>query len=271
MFVPITINFNDIIDQFNISKSQCEDVVDYAIKNVTAEFASQWEETAKRELKSTRSRYISNLRVVDEGRMSGAVILDYSKDSLIQMLEEGASPFDMKEGFSKSAKKHTKVDGQGWYMTIPFKLGSPGSISAGFTVLPSQLYNIVKEKPFEANGRTKGLTAGEIGSGGGVPQKYQIPTSRASIVVIPTSKAFEEYQHKTNIFKGAFKQKDSVTGQSSYGSFRRVSDLSDSNSWIYSGMDSKNLAEKALNDFQVKEEKVLQASIDNALSFFGLN
>ncbi len=267
MFIPVVINFSDIINQYNISKKECEDIVDYAIKEVTASFASEWEQTANRELKSTRSQYIQNLRVIDEGRMQGAVILDYSKNPLVKMIEEGASPFDMKEGFEKSAKKHTKADG-GWYLTIPFKLGGGINVS-GLSVLPNQVKSIIQNKPIESNGRTKGVTAKEIGTGDGVPLKYQIPTSRAAIINIPTSKFFEEYKHKSNIFQGSFKQKDSVTGQSSYGSFRRVSDISDKNSWIYPGMDAKNLAEKTLSLFQSKEETVIKDAIDNALNFYG--
>lgn len=271
MLIPIDINSSDIINQFNISRKECEDIIDFTIKEITASFAAQWESTANSELQSTRSRYIQNLKVVDEGRMAGAVVLDYSKDPLIKMIEEGASPFDMKEGFEKSAKKHIKAGG-GWYLTIPFKIGTPDSqIAAGFAnIMPQQIYNLIKNKPIENSGRSKGLSAGEIGGGGGVPQSFQIPTSRNAIVVIPTSQAFKQYQHKTNIYQGLYKQKDQSTGQSSYGSFRRVSDKSDQDSWIYSGMDPKNLAEKAYSTFEAKQERILQDAMNSALTAFGL-
>jgi len=271
MLIPIDINSNDIISQFDISKKECEDIIDLTIKEITAAFASQWESTANSDLKSTRSRYVQNLRVVDEGRMSGAVVLDYSKDPLIQMIEEGASPFDMKENFEKSAKKHTKADG-GWYLTIPFKIGTPDSqITTGFAnIMPQQVYNLVKDKPIEKSGRSKGISTQDIGGGAGVPQSFQIPTSRSAIVTIPTSQAFKEYQHKTNIYQGIYKQKDQVTGQSSYGSFRRVSDRSDQDSWIYPGLEPKNLAEKAYSIFETKQERILQDAMNSALAAFGL-
>lgn len=271
MLIPININQDDILGQFNISKKECEDIVDFAIKEVTAAFAVQWESTANSELKSTRSRYTQNLRVVDEGRMKGAVVLDYSKDSLIQMIEEGASPFDMKKNFEKSAKKHIKADG-GWYLTIPFKVGTPETqVTSGFAnIMPSQVYNLIKNKSIEPSGRSKGLSGQEIGSGSGVPQLFQIPTSRSAIINIPTSQAFSEYKHKSNIYQGLFKQKDQVTGQSSYGSFRRVSDKSDEDSWVHPGLEAKNLAEKAYSIFEIKEEQILQDSINSALAAFGL-
>ncbi len=272
MFIPININAQDIIGQFDISREECESIIDYTIKEITASFAAEWENTANRELKGTKERYVHNLRVVDEGRMQGAVILDYSKDSLIQMLEEGASPFDMKENFAKSAKKHEKKDG-GWYLTIPFKIGTPGSQTAsGFaTVMPSQIYNLIKNKPIKENGdKSKGLTAMDIGSGGGVPEQFQIPTARKAIVNIPTSAAFKEYQHKSNIYQGLFKQQDKTTGQSSYGSFRRVSDLSDADSWIHPGLEAKNLAERAYSVFEAKEGQILEDAMNAALNAFGL-
>lgn len=270
MFIPIHINSQDIISQFDITRKDCEEIIDFAIKQITASFATEWENTANRELKSTKDRYVRNLRVVDEGRMQGAVILDYTKDPLIQMIEEGASAFDMKEGFSKSAKKHEKKDG-GWYLTIPFRIGTPGSSpSSGVTVMPSQVYNLVKNKPIEQSGKSKGLTQAEIGTGGGVPEQFQIPTARKPIVVIPTSQYFKEYQHKTNIYQGIIKQQDITTGQSTYSSFRRVSDLSDIESWIHPGFNAKNLAEVAYSVFETKEEVILQDAMNAALSAFGL-
>jgi hypothetical protein len=265
LIVPININTDDITSQYNISTKEMDELIDHVIKDITAAFAAKWEETANRELKSTRSRYVQNLKVIDEGRMQGAVTLDYSKDPLIQMIEEGASSFDMKKNFEKSDKKHIKANGTGWYMSIPFSIGTPGVVeSSGFSsVMPSQIYNLIKAKPSSPiTNRSQGLSNNEI------PKEYSIPKVRAAIT-IPESQAFAEYKHKSSIFSGVFKQTDSVTGQNSYGSFRRVSDKSDPDSWIYPGMDAKNLAEKAMDSFNTNLQEVLSDSMDSAIEYFG--
>lgn len=269
MLVPVQINSDDLINQYNLSKEDVENIINYTIKEITGQFAIAWEEQAKLDLKSTRSRYIQNLKVVDEGRMMGAVILDYSKDPLIKMIEEGCSAFDMKDGFEKSSKKKTvyRKDGTiGWYLTIPLKAGNPEATeTSGFAnILPTQVYNIVKKEVVSPlTGRSKGLNDEDI------PSPYNIPQVRAAIV-IPESQAFKEYQHKSSIYQGLFKQTDKITGQNSYASFRRVSDKSDQMSFIFPGLNAMNLAEKAMSKFENNMQTVLETSMDNALSYFGL-
>ncbi len=116
MLVPIQINVDDLLNQYTMSKTEVEDVIDFTIKEITAKFYERWQEEAQLSLHSTRQRYLENLILIDEGRMKGAVVLDYSKDSLIKMIEEGASAFDMKEGFEKSDKvKYNKAGGYSWW------------------------------------------------------------------------------------------------------------------------------------------------------------
>jgi len=264
MVVPIYINQEDILSQFNMSQREVEGVIDSTIKEITASFASAWENEANSTLKSTRERYINNLKVIDEGRMQGAVVLDYSKDKLVKMIEEGCSPFDLKNGFSNSDKKHITKSG-GWYLTIPFSFGAPdSSMVSGFAnILPSSVHQIVKQQPVnpETN-RSAGLSKSEI------PSEFAIPKVRAAIV-IPESTAFKEYQQKHSIYEGVFKSKDSVMGQNTYGSFRRVSDKSDENSWIHPGMEEGNFAEKAFGKFETNMQTVLEDAMDSALSQFG--
>lgn len=265
MLIPIQIDANDLISQYQMSKSEAEDVCDYAIKEITAAFARRWEEEAQLSLHSTRQRYIENLHVLDEGRMSGAVILDYTKDSLIKSIEEGMSAFDMKEGFEQSDKvKYNKFGG--WYLTIPFKLGAPNTVGdslGGVTNLPQAVYSVLKKQTINpATNRSAGLSFSQV------PAQYQAPQARAK-VEIPKSKSFEAYTHKSSIFQGAFKQKDTTTGQNSYGSFRRVGENSDSNAFIHPGLEAMNLAQKALDRLDENMEIELTRSVNAALSALG--
>ena len=69
------------------------------------------------------------------------------------MLEQGATPFDIKEGFKKSPKaRHTiakynkkgKIISPGgqWYLTVPFRIGVPGTLGqAGFSgEMPTEMF-----------------------------------------------------------------------------------------------------------------------------------
>lgn len=265
MFIPIEINSDDLLSQYSMSKSEVEDVIDFAIKSIAAKFYERWVEEAQLSLHSTRSRYIQNLHLLDEGRLTGTILLDYTKDPLIQMIEEGASAFDMKEGFEKSDKvKHNKSGG--WYLTIPFKMGAPNTIGdalGSVTNLPQAVYNVLKKKETSPiTGKSEGLKNSEI------PEQYRAPKTRAKIE-IPKSQAFEEYKHKSSIYKGAFKQKDITTGQTSYGSFRRVGENSDKNAFIHPGMEEANLAQKALDRLDQSMEIELTRAVNSALQNFG--
>ena len=262
MIVPIQISMDDL-SQFALSPQETEKLIDYTIKEITSAFALQWESVAKQELHSTRKRYIESLVVVDEGRMQGAVVLNYG-DPLVRMIEEGASQFDMKTGFERSSKKHMKADG-GWYLTIPFSLGTPGSqIESGFSsIMPKQVYQEIKDKPVNDQGQAT-LMKKEV------PAQFAIPKTRAALTATLTSKAFEAYKHKSSIHAGIVKTKDSVTGQSSYNSFRRVSDNSDEDSWVHPGMEAKNLAERSFSKFESTLDIELTRALNNALGQLGI-
>lgn len=260
--IVIDINQEDLIDQYSLSKSKVEDVIDTTIKEITARFYERWQEQAQLDLHSTRQRYINNLSVPDCGRLQGVVILDYTKDPLIKMLEEGASAFDMKENFEKS--NHVKYNKAGdWYLTIPLKVGAPDTIGDTFgsiVNLPRQVYNVVKSKTTSPlTGKTSGLSSTEI------PDKYKAPKTRAKIE-IPKSKAFEEYTHKSSIYQGVYKQVDLTTGKTSgFGNFRRVGANSDDNAFIHPGIEAMNLAQKALDQFETIIEQELTRALNIGL------
>lgn len=267
MLVPISINIDDL-SQFNLTKQQTEDCIDYCIKEITSSFAATWEAAAKQELHSTRETYIKNLFVVDEGRMSGAVVLSYS-DPLVRMIEEGCSAFDQKLAFAKSDKRkpsYRKDGPTGWYLTVPFKVGTPNTLAdTGFSfVMPNEVYAAIKNKPVNETTNKATLTKTEV------PSQYATPTTRAAVTQIPTSKVFEEYKRKGSIHEGIVKTKDTTTGQNSYNSFRRVSDNSDESSWIFPGLEPKLLAEKSFSTFESKLDIETTKALNKALDQLGI-
>ena len=267
----ITVDTQSLTSQFDISKNQIDQLIDSVVKSITASYAEKLERQAKENLHQTRNNYIRNIKVLDEGRMKGAILLDYSKNPIVRMIEEGASAFDEKEGFEKSSKRHMKKDG-GWYLTIPFReattdaIGESDIFNGG--ILPEEVYETLKEKtadiPTSSGGlKSAGLQLGEI------PEQYQLPKVRKEVTNLETNQKFEEYTNKTSIFAGISKMQDSVTGQNIYMSFRRVSDKSDDNSWIYSGLQARNLMDKAMNDLNSHLDVELNSATNQALTNLG--
>jgi very-short-patch-repair endonuclease len=146
-------------------------------------------------------------------------------------------------GLLASPKARIKLGG-GKYITVPFRWATAGSIgeSQVFSgVLPQVISKIVtSKKPNPVTGATRPLKVEEI------PSLLQIPTVRKQIIL--KSKVFEEYQRKTSVYVGISK----TASGSGYKSFRRISDKSDANSFIFPGLTKKDFAGKALADLNLR-------------------
>ena len=239
------------------------------VNSVTALVYANWQAQAKKELKSTLPEYLHNIIKVDKGRFSKQIILT---GVLPNMIEQGASAFDMKQGFKKSSKVKYTIPvytakgkqiskGGNWYLTIPFRMGIPGTLGqAGFAgEMPQEIYDIMKKK---ASG--KGLQISEI------PTPYDIPTSRAAIEESSVNSYYGEYTHKNSIYEGLTKQTGQYnkTSQNTYGTFRRVGENSDPLSWINKGIEAHKIAEKAVEktDVETIVENEVTEYLENVLS-----
>lgn len=239
--ISVFIDTMQISSSFNMDENEVSQMVDYTIKEITARFASEWENEANRTLKSSRQEYIANLNVVDEGFAKGAVVLT---GVVPNMIESGADGFDMKEGLLNGPNARITKSGNRLNI-VPFTFGAPDSLGENFSnILPKEVHNIVKQRNVNEPLEKYDLK--------GLPQQFREPQKKT--VKLPKSESFAEYQHKSSIYEGVRKVKDSVTGQNSYKSFRAVSDASDANSWIHPGIDAANLADKVLSNFDIPEE-----------------
>ena len=139
----INIDLTGLKSQFlgQINDQQINDLTETCVNLVTQAIFAKWEALAKNELHSTLPEYLHNLNIIDKGRFAKQIILT---GTLPEMVESGASPFDMKEYFKKSkyvkytvpvynAKGKMVYPGGDWYLTIPFRHGTPGIVGqAGF-------------------------------------------------------------------------------------------------------------------------------------------
>jgi len=265
MLVPIEINSQDIVDQFtSVTHGDLETMFDNIAKGLALSYLGQLEAMVSQELKTTRRRYLQSLRLVDEGRMVGTVMLDFSQDSLIQMIERGGSAFDMKEGILRSSKvKVTKAGNK--YLTIPFRWATPSALGESdlFTGrMPNSVYKVAKKLDSATpSGNSSGIQDSML-----TPKRQTLGVRKE--VTDGAGKVYAEYSHKSSIYQGIRKETDSATGQSTYNSFRRVSELSDPNSFIHPGIKERNFMNRTFENMSLDSE--VSSLLDLELEKLGL-
>jgi hypothetical protein len=267
MTVPISINTDDITSQFDVNSQQIETILDGVAKQLGLYYFTKLEENINRELHSTRRQYLQNLKLVDSGKLQSTILLDYSKDKLVKMIEEGSSAFDMKSNMLSSPKAKTSKSGKK-YLSVPFRWATPGSLGESEVFsgkMSEEIYQQVrkKEQSVTKPNVTQPLTSNDIVASG-IPQHLQLGSRKE---VSNETDVFREYKHKSSIYEGITRTTDRVTGQSVYNSFRRVSENSDPEAFIHPGITAKNFLNNTLNEINV--EDLLGNMIDNELSKLG--
>lgn len=260
---PINIDLSGLQSQFGISAQQLDQLTEICVKAVTAVVYANWQALAKQQLKSTLPEYLQNIILVDKGRFAKQIVLT---GILPNMIEQGASAFDMKQGFKNSphAKQiipvYNKKNGQirkagGWYLTIPFRHGTPGIVGqAGFAnEMPQEVYDIMRK-------RTSGVPLSRVE----IPSPYDVPRSREAIEATDKNPYYPAYKHKSSIYDGLtkFTGQYAKTTQNTYGTFRRASSNSDPNSWIHKGIKAYKLADEAV------EKTDVQTIVENEVTTF---
>lgn len=257
--------------RFMAAAQQTAEAMTFAVYN-------QIRKEANKSLKSTRQIYKRNINSPVMGRLSGTITLT---GKLPNMLEQGASAFDMKEGFSRSQKVKKKKGG-GWYLTIPFRYAGAGAIgeSSAFSggIMPPEIKSMLKDLktsvtvPFLGTVRQGGrISVQQLAA-----TKFGVLGSRNEIKGSGLSSAqSKKYDHKSPIFAGAVKSKAFYqrAAQTKVNTFRRVSGggskgNSAPNSWIHRGLDARDLFPKGLENANLGA--VATRAISDYLSSEGL-
>lgn len=212
--------------------------VQASITTTLAVVKDRWQLEAQRKLNSTRPLYLMGLDFnsiiypEDNDSFSGAVEL---QGKFPNMLEQGFSAFDMKQGF-KNSKRATHTQNGGWYLTIPIRHSTPGSFMYG-KAMPPDIYKQAKKLQNK--------------------QHLSVPGSG--------DKSWNGYQHKSSVYDGLTRIVKSYgnSKQSQYVTFRRVSGNSDAKSWQHPGFVGVKLAEQlqpfAMDTLSRNLEKALKA------------
>lgn len=262
----LSIDAREVYEEFDLDEAAKIRLSRDLVESVSLGIFYNWQEEAKRSLRSTRNSYIQGLQIVKYSDTAVAIMLT---GVLNNMIESGVSAFDMKKGFSRSQNiKFNKLGA--WYLTIPFRLSTPGSLGENEIFggqMPREVYEAVLKKQGQlttelVNRKSKSFSLGVSD----LPEKYKQPSSRAAFSDTTTKKYFEQYTHKSPLYAGLSKiTKTYESGsQNSYMSFRRVSQNSNPSSWIHNGILAYNLADKAMQATDVRT--IIDNRVDEFLS-----
>ena len=106
---PIHIDITAMQKAYGLSDQTMNQLTEVCVNAVSAAVYATWEAEAKRNLRSTAPIYVQGLIKVDRGKLEKAIVLT---GILPNMLENGATPFDIKEGFKKIALGVTEEEAQ---------------------------------------------------------------------------------------------------------------------------------------------------------------
>lgn len=202
--------------------------------------------------------YLNNIRRGDDVNVPEAGFLRSQvvcTNRISTDVEYGRAPWDMKP-MLLGGKAHRVSKKGGRYTIIPLRHGVPGTQL--FKAMPQAIYERAKEligshsgagpmKAFRESttagggrghgrllGYRKGVAWGESLRGTGAPQVHEITRN------LKTGQALQSpirYRHKAGIHEGMYRfpQKTARGEQSTYVTFRVVSDNSDPQSWFHPG------------------------------------
>lgn len=254
MYLPISIDLEDLIEEFELDSEQSLQLSNYIIDRIAQEYTSKWENLVDRNLKQSRGEYKRAMSATQVSTGSGATVqfeLSGRVSPLAMWIEEGHGPFDEKPGFQRSDKVKEKKDG-GWYLTVPFRWATPQAVAdSGIfsNTMPKEIYNLARRN--------------RVLKGNKIPEQYRIPGVRKEINTPELN--VPEYAHKTSLYEGLTRVPASSGKEkrSQYMTWRRVSDKSDPNSWWNGGIQAYKLMDKALDESQI--DRVADMAIDEYL------
>lgn len=246
MLPPVIIDLSGVVNEFILDENETKSLSRYVLSNISDEYMRVWERNINNSLHSTRSRYREAIFTEQPDDYSMVFGMTPTKSKLAMMLEDGASQWDIKSGFENSSKKHTKKDGSGWYLTVPFRWATSEAVAESMTFVNKMPKDI--EKLVKTTGRPLKLSD--------LPSQYRdVRTSSVG------------YRHRASIYEGLQRRDISSTekeNRGGYFTFRRVSDKSEANSWIHPGFEPLKLMEKSLSELRL--DYIVDESIDKFLT-----
>lgn len=259
--LKVGIDIRDIVSSLNLSQQDALDLLTQCVEQVTIQIYDNWRLTAREQLNSSRAQYTDAIRIIPVSPLESKIVLD---STFANWIEFGKSAYDIKALFERSAKVKSTKDG-GWYLTIPFRFGTPGVVSDNFPAMPKAVYDLAKNLSPSRTALGGTISRGQSLAQSDIPEPFNQLLTRPGFSDRKTQQTFNPYQHKSSIYAGLQRNQQTYEKKSSstYNTFRRVSDKSDPNSWIHSGIKQYNLAQAALDRTDI--ESVVDRTINSFL------
>jgi hypothetical protein len=261
--MKFAVDLSDVAEEFQLLAEQSSAMTKSVLDAVTIRLLANWKRAAGQDLKSTRAEYVRSVYWSENTNNRNVLALI---GNLPNMIESGAQPFDIKNGFEKSGKIKRKKDG-GWYLTIPFRIAAPGSLgeNSAFSGVMGQDVHVLAKQLKPRKTVAGASSSGQSLPAASLPPSRQILGTRKATSNALTGQHFPEYRHKSPLHAGMRRNEKTYAAatQNTYNTFRRVSDKSDPNSWIHSGIKARNFAEQAFR--QTDFDTIVNNSIDKFL------
>ena len=253
--LSIQLDISEVVDEYRLLLNESKNLGNRILDKAIEIYRDEWEKMVSNELHQTKREYLQAIEVDRISDFKAVIKLTDRESKLPLMLEEGASPFDIKEGLMKGKTKTSS--GGKWYVDVPFlfattqKMAQREGFNAG--AAPGSVINRAKK----AGGRA--VTQGQLF------KKYQEKKTRkeirTGIHTIPS------YTHQQSIYAGIRRKEVGTSKKSTgqYRTFRRVSAASDKFSWIHKGFEARKFMDRALKETEVNIENATINVIDEFL------
>lgn len=252
--LDIEIDISGPIQEMQLLARESKTLASSILDRVVDEYMQRWETEVSNSLHRTKREYLRAMKTEKNGDFAVSIQLLHTKSDLPIKLEEGASPWDIKEGLKESKGKKTSLGG-GWYVDVPFRFATVEGVlkTPGFSaVAPASVVKIARKKAPRA------VQALDL------PKKFQGAGIRDAIIKNKT--VIPHYQHKVSIYDGLRRREAGVKGRKSgvYSTFRRVSDNSDSLAFIHKGFNARKFMDRVVDTLEW--DKIVEYVINDFLS-----
>ena len=177
-------------------------------------------------------------------------------------IEEGSKAYDQLDGFMRSKKARLAKKG-GTYLIIPFKIGTPGTVSLG-EPMPKDIHSVVAAKSFQYSKRLDRIIFER--------NQYNQPVARSTYAWGSRYTAGENQRFHipkgkdwaSGRYEGMVKTNKPGGGHGGYMTFRVASNKSRQRNpmaWMMPAQEGKHIAETALNEMRPYVETSLRDAV----------
>lgn len=232
--------------------------LEMAIDNLAEGARAKWMALARQRLTSSKEDYVHGIQEVEA---QPAVRIIRLLGALPNWVEQGMSPFDLRDTLLSSPRVHMSKDGHR-YMSIPFRHGTPGSQGGAGTPMGRSY----QERGGESRRADLGFQKADARALG--KRIYDLAKKLKPGDRLPAGLApLLAPHHTTDIYAGMSRVRHGYgrAVQSQYRTFRTISDRSDPAKWQHPGITARNLASEVEDWIRDNAIPILKSTMKEVL------